>query len=171
MRRWCSLDLLAVVHLGHPANSSTSKSWVLVAVSPTVDCSLNQASFASQRRVKLRQSPTDAVAVSLIHQTVSTILVLRAAGSWVNAILLLELGRQLIGIDRFNVASNGVLHLNSIAGVLESNPLNTIAVLSHNQWSSRGNGTWCGIRVNTRRGVSWALQLWCIGLMLSLWHG
>jgi hypothetical protein len=171
VRRGGSLNLLAVVHLGHAANSSTSKARVLVAVSPAVNRSLDQAPLAAQGRVELRQSPSDAIAISLVHQSVSAILILGAASSRVDAILLLKLGGQLIGINGLNIASDRVLHLDSVARVFESNPLDAISVLSHNQRSGRGNGSWSSIRINAWRGVAWTLQLRCIGLMLGLWHG
>lgn len=170
MRRGCSLNLLAVVHLGHAANSSTSKARVLVAISPAVNSSLNQASLAAQRRVELRQSPSDTVAVCLVHQAVSTVLILGAACSRVDTVLLLEFGGEIVSVDRFNIASNGVLHLDTVSRVLKRNPLNTIAVLSHNQRSSSGNGSWCSVGINSRCSVAWTLQLRCVGLMLRLWH-
>ena len=41
------LNGFAVVDFGHASNASTSQSWVLIAISPTVDCALNQASLAA----------------------------------------------------------------------------------------------------------------------------
>lgn len=170
MRRRCSLNLLAVVHLGHTANSSTSKARVLVAISPAVNSSLDQPSLAAQRWVELCQSPSDTVAVCLVHQAVSTVLILGAACSRVDTVLLLELGREVVGVDRLNIASNSVLHLDTVSRVLKCNPLNTIAILSHNQRSSGGNGSGCSVGINSRCGVAWTLQLRCVGLVLSLWH-
>lgn len=130
MRR--CLDLLSVVHLGHAAHSSASKSRILVAVAPAVDSALDQASLASEGDVKLCKGPTNTVAVSLVHQTVSTILLLGAASSGINTVLLLELGGELLNVDRLDIATDGVLHLDSVPGVFESDPLNTVAVLSDN---------------------------------------
>lgn len=92
------LLLLATVHLGHAANSSASESRILVAVAPAIHCALNQASLASQRHIELCQSPSDSVALSLVNQPVSAVLVLGAACPWVDAVLLLELWGELLDV-------------------------------------------------------------------------
>jgi uncharacterized NAD(P)/FAD-binding protein YdhS len=90
MRR--SLNLLSLVHLRHATDSSTAESGVLVAVAPAVHSSLDEASLASKGNVKLSQSPANTVAISLVHQAVAAILILGAACSRVDTVLLLEFG-------------------------------------------------------------------------------
>ena len=97
MRR--RLNCFAVVDLGHSSNTSTPQSWVLVAIAPTVNSSLNKTSLSTKARIQLGQSPTNSVALSFVHQTVSTVLVLATASSGVNAILSLEFWAQSINID------------------------------------------------------------------------
>lgn len=96
MRR---LYLLSVVHLGHTAHSSASESGILVAVSPAVDRSLNQSSLASKGNIQLGKCPSDSVAVRLIHEAVSAILILGAARPRINTVLLFELGGEIINVD------------------------------------------------------------------------
>ena len=179
MRR---LDLLSVVHLGHPAHSSASESRILITVSPAVYRSLNQSSLATEGHVQLSKSPTNTVAVRLIHQTVSTILILGAAGSRINTILLFELRAELFNIDRLNIATDGILHLDPVSRVLERDPLNTIAILSNHQWGSRGDRTRCSIRIEGLSSLRVHMLLLWVGLasralklgpilgMLALWH-
>lgn len=61
------LNCFAVVDLGHSSNTSTPQSWVLVAIAPTVNSSLNKTSLSTKARIQLGQSPTNSVALSLIH--------------------------------------------------------------------------------------------------------
>lgn len=93
------MNLLSLVHLCHATDSSTTKSGVLVAVTPAVHGSLDEASLASKGDVKLGQSPANTVAVGLVHQTVAAILVLGATCAGVDTVLLLELGGQLVNVD------------------------------------------------------------------------
>jgi hypothetical protein len=86
------LNCFAVAHFCHPSNTSAPQSRVLIAVPPTVNGSLDQTSLAAKTGVQLGQSPSDSVALCFVDQTISTILVLAAASSGVNAILGLELG-------------------------------------------------------------------------------
>ena len=141
---------LAVVHLGHAADASTPQPRVLVAVAPAVHGPLDQASLAPERRVQLRERPSDRVALGLVLQTVAAVLVLRAAGARIDAVFRLELGRQLLRVHRLDVASDGVLHLDAIARVLERDPLDAVLVLPDHQ--GRGGGDWagCSVRVDTR---------------------
>jgi len=111
----CRLHGFAVVDLGHSSNASAPQSWVLVAVAPAVHGSLDQASLSTQARIQLGQSPTNSIAFSLVDQAVSTILVLAATSSGVDAVLSLEFWAQSIHIDRFNIASDGVFHLDAIS--------------------------------------------------------
>lgn len=85
--------MLPLVHLCHATNSSTAKARVLVAVTPAVYCSLDKASLASEGNVQLGQCPANTVAVCLVHQAVAAILILGAACSGVDTVLLLEFGR------------------------------------------------------------------------------
>ena len=101
----------------------------MVAVAPTIDRPLDETPLAPQGGVQLRESPSDAVAVGLIHQTVTTVLILVAASARVDTVLLLELLLKSIRIDRLDVAANGVFHFDTVPRVLESNPLNAIAIL------------------------------------------
>jgi hypothetical protein len=100
VRGVCSrLNCFAVVDLGHSSYTSAPQSWVLVAVAPTVNSSLNQTSLPTKARIQLGQSPTNRVAFSLVDQAVSTVLVLAAASSGVDAVLGLEFRAQSINID------------------------------------------------------------------------
>jgi hypothetical protein len=84
---------LAVVHLGHSSDSSAPKPRVLVAVPPAVDGPLDQPALASQARVQLRKGPAYGVALGLVVQTVSLVLILVATRSWVDTVLRLEILR------------------------------------------------------------------------------
>lgn len=132
MRRMCSrLNSLSIVDLGHSSNATRPQSRILIAVSPTVNRTLNQSSLAAKTWIQLRQGPSDRVALSLVNQPVSAILVLAAASSGVHAVFRLEFRAQSINIDRFNIASDGIFHLDTIPRVLERDPLNTIVVLTN----------------------------------------
>lgn len=165
------LLLLATVHLGHAANSSASESRILVAVAPAVHCTLDQASLASQRHVQLCQSPSDSVALSLVNQPVSAVLILGTACPWVDTVLLLELGGKLLDVYRLDIAANSVLHLNPVPGILKGNPLNAIAILPYNERRRRWDRARSGIGVNRRSRVSRTLKLWRTLLMVGLRHG
>lgn len=149
--RWecCDLSSLAIVDLGHPADASTAQPGILVAVSPTIYCSLNQSSLPTQARIQLCQRPADCVTLGLVHQPVPSVLILAATRARVHAILRLELGTEGLDVHRFHIASDCVLHLNAISRILESNPLHSIVILSHDQWGSRGNWARCRIGVDT----------------------
>lgn len=45
------LHVFAIVDFGHPPYSSTTQSWILVAISPAIHRSLDQPSLSSQARV------------------------------------------------------------------------------------------------------------------------
>lgn len=139
---------LAVVHLGHPPYSSTPQSRVLVAVTPAVDGSLDQPTLATQARVQLRQCPADGVALGLVVQAVTFVLLLVAACARVDAVLSFEVLGQLVDVDRLNIAADGVLHLHPVAAVLERDPLHAILILADNQWRSRRNWSRCSIGVH-----------------------
>ena len=153
------LDCFTVVDFGHPPNSSAPQSRILVTVSPTVNGSLNQASLAAETGIQLGQSPTDRVAFCFVNQAVSSILVLAATSSRVNTILSFKLRAQGIHIHGFHVASDSVFHLNAIARILECNPLNTVVILSNNQWCGSWNWAWRGIWVHTTTPTAWDIVL------------
>lgn len=133
-----SLNRLSIGHLGHAANASTSQTRILVAVAPAVDCALDQASLSTKRRVKLGQGPAHCVAFRLVLQAVSTVLVLGTAGAGVDTVLGLEVARELVCVNRLDVATDGVLHLDPIARVFKCDPLHTIIILSdHERRSGR----------------------------------
>jgi hypothetical protein len=120
-----------VVHLGLPSDTTASQSWILVAVPPTVDRPLNQTALASQTRVQFRQSPTNLIAIGFVSKSVSLVLLLRDTSSGIDTVLGFELLRQGIGIDRFNITTNGVFHFDAVPGIFESDPLNAVSVLSN----------------------------------------
>jgi hypothetical protein len=144
---------LSVVHLGLSSHAATPQSRILVAVAPAVDCSLNQAPLASQAGVQLCERPTDVVAFGLVRQSISLVLVLGAARPRVDTVLGLEVLGKIFDVDGFNVAADGVLHLDTVARVLERNPLNAVLVLSHDQRRGGGNRTRRCVGVDV--GVGW----------------
>src|SRR5690606_10615329 len=81
---------------------------------------------------------------------------LRAASSGIDAVLGLEVMRQVIYIDRLNIAPDGIFHLHPITRVLERNPLDAIVVLSHNKRSGRRNRSGGSIRIH--RAASTAIR-------------
>lgn len=131
MGRVSVVDGLAVVHLGHASDTSGTQPGVLVAIPPAVDCSLDETPLAAERRVELCQCPTDGVALGLVLETVAPVLVFGAARAGVYTILGLELSRQLVRVDRLDVAANRVLHLDAIPRVLEGYPLHAISILAN----------------------------------------
>lgn len=140
-----ALDRFPGVHLGHSADSAASEPGVLVAVAPTVHSTLDETSLATQRRVELGESPSNRVTFRLVYLAIAAVLILGAAGSGVNTVLRLELGRELIRVDRLDIATDGVLHLDAVARVLERDPLHSVLVLSDDQRC--GGGDRAGRRV------------------------
>ena len=126
------LNGLTVVDLGHPPDAPASQPRVLVAVPPAVDGPLDQASLSTKARVQLGQRPANRVALSLVHQPVAAVLVFAAACPGVHAVLRLEFRAQSLNVDRLDVAPDGVLHLDAVAGVFEGDPLDTIVILANN---------------------------------------
>ncbi len=86
----------------------------MVAVSPAVDCTLDQTALATKAGVQLCESPADSVAFGLVVQAVALVLLLGAAGARIDAVLGFELLRKRVDIDRLDIASNGVLHLDPV---------------------------------------------------------
>jgi hypothetical protein len=74
-------------------------------------------------------------------QAVAFVLVLMAARARIHAVLSLEILGKFFDVDRFDVTANGVFHLDSVAGILKSNPLHAILVLPHNKRGGCGNGS------------------------------
>lgn len=157
MRRGCLRYLLAVVHLGHAAYAAASEAGVLIAIAPAINGALDQPSLAAQRRVELSKGPAHAIAIRLVHQPVSTVLILRAASPRIHAVLLLELGRKFVSRHRLNIASNRVFHLDPISGILKGNPLDTIAILSDNQRRGCGDRARRSVGINARSRVAGTL--------------
>lgn len=139
-----------VVDLGHPSHSPTPQTRVLIAVPPAVNRALDQATLAAQAWVQLSERPADRVALSLVVQTISLILILVAAGARIDTVLGLELLRKLVDVDRLDIATDRVLHLYTISRVLECNPLHTVLILPHDKWGSGWDRTGRGIRVHAR---------------------
>lgn len=131
MGRVSVVDGLSIVHLGHAADSPGTQPRVLVAIPPAVDCSLNETPLSAQRWVELCQCPADGVALRLVLETVAPVLVFGAARARVHAVLGLELGRQLVGVDGLDVAADRVLHLDAIPGILKRYPLHAVAILAN----------------------------------------
>jgi len=157
-------------NLRHPSHTSTSKSRVLVAIPPAVYSPLDKTTLASQARIQLSQCPTYRVAFSFVVKSVAFILIFGAAGSWVHAILRLEILWESIGVYRLNITANGILHLDTISRVLECNPLHTILVLPNDERCRRWNGTRRSVWINAWPSLlalvharSWR-SLWCPGL-------
>lgn len=131
---------------GLTANSPASQSRILVAVPPAVHGSLNQSSLPSQAGVQVCQRPSHLVAIGFVVQAITLVLLLGHRSSWVDAILRLELAGQSIGVYRFNITPNRILHLDAVPRVFKSDPLHARCVLLHHKWSSRRNRTRSGIR-------------------------
>lgn len=131
MGRVSVVDGLAVVHLGHSADSSGTQPGVLIAIPPAVNCSLDKTPLAAQRWVELGQRPADGVAFRLVLESVAPVLVFGAACAGVYTVLGLKLGRKLVGVDGLDVAADRVLHLDAIPRVLKGYPLHTIPILAN----------------------------------------
>jgi hypothetical protein len=115
MRMSGSLNLLSSIDLSHSAHSSTPQSRILIAISPTVHSSLNKSSLSTKTWIQFCQSPTNCVALGLIDQAITSVLILCAACTRINTVFSFEFGAQRVHVDRLNVTSNGVFHLNAIA--------------------------------------------------------
>jgi len=104
----------------------------------------------------LSQCPTDSVALRLVVQAVTLVLVLGATGARIDAVLSLEVLGKLINIDRLDVTADRVLHLDPVTRILECDPLYAILILPYYKRSRCGNGTRCsiGVDVGTTRRAS-----------------
>lgn len=152
--RWSgSAGSCFVDDLGLSPYPSASEPRVLIAVSPTIHCTLNQSALATQTGIQFCQSPSHLVALRFVIQAVTLVLISRNARPWIDTILGFELLGQAGGIHRLDVASDGVFHLDTVARILKSNPLDTIVVLTNNQRRSRRNWARCCIRPAGRHVV------------------
>lgn len=140
-------DGFPVVDLGHPPDASASQARVLVAVAPAVDRALDETSFASKARVQFSQRPADRVAFCLVDKTVSSVLLLAAAGTGVDAVLRLEVVAEVLHIDGLDIAPDGILELDAITRVFERDPLDTVPVLPHDERSCGRDGPRSRVRV------------------------
>lgn len=162
---------LSCRHLRHPPDATTPQARILVAVSPAVDGTLDKPALAPQAGVQLCQRPADGVALRLVVKTVALVRILCAACARVDAVFGLEVWGKLIDVDRLHIASDSVLHLDAIARVLKSNPLNTVLVLPDNKRRCRRNGSGRSVGVDART-CRWTLvHVWgadwgCLGLLL-----
>lgn len=152
-----NLIRLPVIDFGHPPHPPASESGILIAVPPAVHRPLDETALATQARVELGQCPSNCIALALIVQAVALVLILGATSSRVHAVLRLEFRGETVDIDRLNIATNGVLHLDTVSGVLECDPLNSVLVLSYNKRRSRGNRTRSRIGIDTCTS-RWALM-------------
>jgi len=142
--------LLPVVDLRHPPHASASQSRVLVAVPPAIHRALNQTAFASEARVQLRECPADCIAFAFVMQPIALVLVFWTASAGIHAVFGLELLGQLVHVDRLDIASNRVFHLDTVPRVFESDPLDPVLVLSNYEWRGRVNRTRGSIGVHCR---------------------
>jgi len=150
---WSHLRGFSGVYLRHSTHASAPQPDVLVAVSPAVDGALNETPFLAQIGIQLREGPSDGIALAFVMQAVAFILFLVATRAWVHAVVRFELGAELFDIYRLDIATDGVLHLDAVSGVLERDPLHPVVVLPNNEGRGRGDraGSCGGIR--TRRGI------------------
>lgn len=152
MRRWRRHRLLAIIDLGLTADSSTTQTRVLVAVAPAIDCTLDESSLAAERGVQFGECPAHGVALGLVDQSVTAVLVFVAAGAGVDAVLSFEVLAETVHVDGLDVTADRILHLDAVTRVLECDPLHSVAVLSHYQWGGSWDGAWGGARARAQRG-------------------
>ncbi len=81
------------------------------------------------------------VAVAFVREPIAFVQILGDARAWIDTVFGLELLRKTTHVHRLDVASNGVLHLDPIAGIFERDPLHSISVLSHHERCRGGDGT------------------------------
>lgn len=125
------------------AHSPAAQSRVLVAVAPAIHSALDEASFTTQGRVEVCESPAYRVALSLVDEAVAFVVFLAAAGAWVDAVLCLEVLAESVDVDGLDVAPDGVLHLHAVSRVLECDPLDSVAILANDERSCCGDWTRC----------------------------
>jgi hypothetical protein len=139
-----------VVDLRHPPNPSATQAGVLIAVPPAIYSPLNEPTLTTKARIKLSQGPANRITLALVVQAVALILILGAARPRIHAILRLEILGEAVHVDRFNIASDRILHLDPVSRVLERNPLDAVLILTNDEWRGGGNGSRRGVWVYAR---------------------
>lgn len=90
-------------------------------------------------------------------QPIALVGIFADAGFRIDTVVGFEVLGELININRLDVTTNGVLHLDAITRILKSNPLHTIVVLAYDKRCSSRNRTWCyafvSERADTRRSA------------------
>lgn len=86
-------------------------------------------------------------------EAVALVLVFGATRARVDAVLSLEVLWQLVDIDGLDITADGVLHLDAVARVLESDPLHSVLVLPDDQRCGGRNGTGSSVWVDI--GTAW----------------
>ena len=132
-------------HFGLSPDPSAAQPGIRVAVSPAIHSPLDQSTLSSQAWIELREGPANRVTLGLVAESISLVLFLRHASSGVNAVLRFELRTECVHTDRFDVATNRVLHLDSISRVLERDPLHSVVILSNHQGSRGRDGPGSGV--------------------------
>jgi hypothetical protein len=125
--------------------------------------------------------PSHRVALRLVVQSVSLVLVFGTARTRVHTVFRLEVLWERFCVDRLDIASDCVFHLDAVSRILKRNPLYSVIVLSHHKRSGCGNRTWSSIWIHTRTSwwaavwrslwslLSWT-HLWALSLHLCLRH-
>ena len=93
-------------------------------------------------------------------KSIPFVLVLTTAGSRVNAICRLEFWGEFFSVDGLDIAPDRVLHLYSISGILKSNPLHSVKVLTNHQGCRCRNWTRRGACVGSSHRVRNRLSAW-----------
>lgn len=83
-------------------------------------------------------------------QPIALVGIFADAGSRIDTVVGFEVLGELININRLNVTTNGVLHLDAITRILKSDPLHTVVVLAYDKRCSSRNRTWCYTFVSER---------------------
>ena len=131
--------------------SPAPQTGVRVAVSPAVHGSLDQAALLPQRLIELRQGPADPVTLCFVREAVARIILLFTKSARIDAIGVLELFAQSVGVNSLDIASDPILHLDTISRILERDDLHPVICLLHHHrrrgrdrsWSRR-RATWGG---------------------------
>lgn len=93
------MDCLPSINLGHSSDAPASQSRILVAVSPTINRALDQATLSTQRHVQFGQRPANGIALGFVDQSVAFVTVLVAASSRIDAVIGLELLAEVVDVD------------------------------------------------------------------------
>lgn len=116
-------------NLRHSSDTPAAQARILVAVSPTINRSLDQSSLSAQRRVQLREGPTNRIALGFVDQPIPPVLFFAATSSGIDTVLSLEILRQTLHIHGFHVTPDGIPHLHAVPRIFESDPLHPIGIL------------------------------------------